>query len=333
MFSALLLALAAAPAELALLSAPVDGASVEVRWQPLDATSPTEPFARLETDVDETFRGAALQGSAVAVVHVPGPARDLSFAAVLSVVAPGRASKVLATNVVRASRPVVMGSRLFVERGQPGPPLEDATRIDALEVAEVDVSTGRLRTVFSTRGYWTHLAGVFGRELILYVAEPDTARLLAVHVDTLAVRTLRPSLPPLAHDFMVDPASKALLFAIADPGVERWFVERVDLVTGATRRLAEGDVAALLPASLPGGLAYSPGPGRGLAWLGRDGVALPARGPGFERVFFTVDGLIAGRHEDPGALPRPFVVRARDGAEVPVAWPKDVIVELAGVRR
>jgi hypothetical protein len=333
MLSAVLLVLVAAPPELALLSKPADGTTIEARWQSLEATSPAEPFARLEAHPDETFRGAALPSGAVAVVRVPGPARDLSFAAVVSVVTPGLAERVLATQVVRASRPVVMGHRLFVERGVAGPaPADGTVRVDALEVTEVDVSTGRLRPVFTTRGFWTHLAGVFGRELVLYVAEPKGARLVAVHVDTLAVRPLR-ALPPLAHDFFVEAGAKAVLFAIADPGVERWFVERVDLSSGATARLAEGDVPALLPTSLPGGLAYAPGPGRGLSFLGRDGVALPARGPGFERVSFSFDGLVIGRHEAPGALPRPFVVRARDGSEVPIAWPADVVVELAGVRR
>jgi hypothetical protein len=334
MTSLALLALAASPVELALLSKSVDGSTLEVRWQPLDATSPAEPFARLDAHPDETFRGAVLKGGAVAVVRVRAPAKDLSFAAVLSLVAPGRPELVLAEQVVRASRPLVMGGRLFVERGHPGADRSDgAVRVDALEVTEVDVATGRRRTVFATFGYWTHLAGAVGRELVLYVAEPAGARLVAVHVDTLAVRTLVAALPPLAHDFLVDPATGAVLFAIADPGVERWFVERVDLATGASARLAEGDSAALLPTVLQGGLAYAPGPGRGLAWLGREGVALPARGPGFERVAWVVDGLAFGRHEVPGALPRPFVVRLRDGAERPVAFPNDAVVDFAGVRR
>ncbi|MCU0702196.1 MAG: hypothetical protein MUC96_37340 [Myxococcaceae bacterium] len=334
MVSVVLLALAAAPPELALLSKPVDGTTLSVRWQPTEAETPSEPFARLEVHPDETFHGVALANGAVALVRVPGPARDLSFAATLSVVAPGKAERVLATNVVRASRPVLMGARLFIERGSPGIDASDGSiRVDALEVSEVDVASGRLRPVFTTRGFWTHLAGVFGRELVLYVAEPEGARLIAVHVDTLAVRTLKAALPPLAHDFVVDGASKAVLYAIADPGIERWFVERVDLLSGSTSRVAEGDVAALLPTVLPGGVAFMPGPGRGLRWLTRDGVALPARGPGFERVFFVSDGLVVGCHEVPGAMPRPFAVRARDGADVSVAWPKDVIVEPAGVRR
>jgi hypothetical protein len=227
-----------------------------------------------------------------------------------------------------------MGQRLFVQRGTAGPPTTDGTvRVDALELTEVDVSTGRLRTVFSTRGFWTHVAGTFGRELIVYVSEPRGARLIAVHVDTLAVRTLLASLAPLAHDFAVDPASKAVFFSIADPGVERWFVERVDLLSGARSRIAEGDVVALLPTVLPSGVAWAPGPGRGLSFIGKDTLALAPRGPGFERVHFVVEGVAVGLHEDPGALPRPFAVRLRDGAERLVAWPEGVIVEPVGARR
>jgi hypothetical protein len=326
--------LAASPTDLALLSKPVDGSTLEVRWQPLDQAVPSEPFARLEAAVDETFHGAVLPGGAVAVVHVKARAADLSFAAVLTVVSPGAPERRLATQVVLASRPIVMGQRLFVQRGTAGPPTADGTlRVDALELTEVDVSTGRLRTVFSTRGFWTHVGGTFGRELIVYVSEPRGARLIALHVDTLAVRTLVPSLAPLAHDFAVDLASKAVFFSIADPGVERWFVERVDLLSGARSRIAEGDVVALLPTVLPGGVAFSPGPGRGLSFIGKDTVALAPRGPGLERVSFVVEGLAVGLHEDPGALPRPFVVRLRDGAERLVAWPEGVIVEPAGVRR
>jgi hypothetical protein len=265
---------------------------------------------------------------------VKARAADLSFAAVLTVVSPGAPQRLLASQVVLASRPVVMGQRLFVQRGTAGPPTTDGTvRVDALELTEVDVGSGRLRTVFSTRGFWTHVAGTFGRELIVYVSEPRGARLVAVHVETLAVRTLLASLAPLAHDFAVDPASKAVFFSIADPGVERWFVERVDLLSGARSRIAEGDVVALLPTVLPGGVAFSPGPGRGLSFIGKDTLALAPRGPGFERVHFVVEGLAVGLHEDPGALPRPFAVRLRDGAERLVAWPEGVIVEPVGARR
>jgi hypothetical protein len=269
----------------------------------------------------------------VAVVRIPGLARDPSFVATLSLVAPGEAERVLARDVVRASRPVLLGQRLFVERGRPGPePVDGSFRVDALTVSEVELPGGRLRTVFETKGYWTHVAGALGRELVVYVATPAGARLLAVHVDTLAVRTLVASMPAMAHDFVVDPARKAVLFTIAEPGVDRWFVEQVELGTGARRRLAEGDSVALLPTVLPGGLAWQPAPGAGLRFLERDGVALSSGGAGFERVRFVSDGLVFGRHEVPGEAPTPFVRRAADGARVSFTAPPGV-VDVVGVAR
>lgn len=328
--------LASAPAELAVLSKDVAASTLEVRWQPLGAPAPVEPFARLEASADETFTGVVLPGArAVAVVRVPAEARDLSFAATLTLVAPGRPERTLATGVVRASRPHLLAGRLFIERGVAGPVRPDGEyRVDTLTLSEVDVVTGRLRAVFETRGYWAHLAGGLERELIVYVAGPEGARLLAVHVDTLAVRTLVPSMPALAHDFAVDAAGKAVLFTIAEPGVERWFVERLDLSTLRRARLAEGDSVALLPTVLPGGAAWAPRAGAGLKTLGKDSTALPPRGPGFERVRVVAAELVIARHEVPGEPPWAYVVRA-DAPEklVPVAFPKGAIVDVAGVHR
>lgn len=327
--------LAAAPVELAVLSKDVASSTLDVRWQSIEAGSPlAEPFARLQVQPDETFRGVALPGSrSVALVRVPALMRDLSFASTLAVVTPGQPERVLATNVVRASQPVLLGQRLFVERGVAGVDSPDSFRVDTLTITEVSLATGRLRTVFETKGFWTHLAGVFEHELILYVAGPDGARLLAVHIDTLAVRTIIASMPALAHDFTVDAAKKSVLFTIAEPGVERWFVERVELLTGRRERVAEGDSVALLPSVLPSGIAYSPGAGQGLRWIGRDGVALPSRGAGFERVRFVADGLVFVRHEVPGDAPWVYAVRAKDSQLVPVPFPPGAIVDVAGVRR
>jgi len=114
--------LAAAPLELGVVSKDVASSTLEVRWQPMTpASALAEPFARLQVQPDETFRAVALPGArAIAVVRVPALMRDLSFASTLTVVAPGQAERTLATNVVRASQPVLIGSRLFVERGVAG---------------------------------------------------------------------------------------------------------------------------------------------------------------------------------------------------------------------
>lgn len=324
----------AAPLEVAVLSKDVASSTLEVRWQPVAASTVAEPFARLEVQPDETFRAVVLPGSRrVALVRITGLARDPSFVATLSIVSPGQPERVLATDVVRASKPTLLGSRLFVERGAPGVETTDGSyRVDALTISEVDPQTGRLRTVYETKGYWTHVAGAVGRELIVYVAGPKGAALEAVQVDTLAVRTLISSMPAMAHDFVVDVEHQRVLFTIAEPGVERWFIEQVDVATGKRARLAEGDQVALLPTVLPTGLAWSTGAGRGLSWLGRDGVALAPHGPGFERVRFVADGLVFARHEVPGSAPSTFVTKLRDGAPVPVVFPPG-IVDVAGVNR
>lgn len=330
----LMVSLGAAPLEVAVLSKDVSSSTLQVRWQPVAATSLVEPFTQLEVQPDETFRAVVLPGTRrVAIVRVTGLARDPSFVATLSIVSPGQPERVLATDVVRASKPVLLGSRLFVERGAPGPELADGRyRVDALTVSEVDPLSGRLRTVYEAKGFWTHLAGAIGRELIVYVAGPQGAKLEAVQVDTLAVRTLIATMPAMAHDFVVDAEHQRVLFTIAEPGVERWFIDQVDVSSGRRTRLAEGDQVALLPTVLPSGLAWSTGEGRGLSWLGRDGVALAAHGPGFERVRFVTQELVFTRHEAPGAAPQVFVTRLRDGAAVPVVFPPG-IVDVAGVSR
>lgn len=325
---------AAAPLEVAVLSKDVPSSTLAVRWQPVTATALAEPFTQLAVQADETFHAVVLPNSKrVAIVRVTGLARDPSFVATLSIVSPGQPERVLATDVVRASKPTLLGSRLFVERGAPGRETTDGSyRVDALTVSEVDPQSGRLRTVYETKGYWTHLAGALGRELIIYVAGPQGAKLEAVQVDTLAVRTLLPSMPAMAHDFVVDAEHQRVLFTIAEPGVERWFIDQVEVSSGKRTRLAEGDQVALLPTVLPSGLAWSTGEGRGLSWLGRDGVALPSHGPGFERVRFVADGLLFTRHEVPGSAPQVYVTRLRDGATMPVVFPSG-IVDVAGVNR
>lgn len=327
----LALILAAAPLEVALISRPPSATALEIRWQPL-SRSASAPLAVLEAVPDETFHGAVVPGRPeIAVVHVPVSVRDASFAAVLSVVAPGEKPRTIARDVVLASKPVFLGQRLFVERGAPGPSLPDGYRVDALHLDEVDWRTGRSRPIYATRAFWTHLAGAAGSELVVYEAGPEGARLLAVHVDSLAVRTLIDRMPPMAHDFVVDAAGSSVVFTLGTPGREQWSVEQVAVRDGARRRLAAGAHVALLPTLLPGGIAFQPASGAGLRWVSAEGLALSPNGPGFERVGFVAEGLIFLRHEVPGELPVPLV-RTLKGAAVEVPFPEGV-VDFAGVFR
>ncbi len=330
-----LVLLTATPLEVAVLSKSLDGNTLEARWLSSAATVTPEPFAHLDAAVDETFHGVVLPGTrSIAVVRVPGLYRDPSFAATLELITPGAPTRRLATGLVRASKPHLVAGRLFVERGTAGIDRGDGTlRVDALEIDEVDVTSGRLRPVHQASGSWTHLAGAIGRELIVYEAGPSGARVIAVHVDSLAVRPIVASLPPLAHDFWVDAKSQSILFTIAEPGVERWFVDRVEVASGKRQRLTESDSVALLPAVVSAGVVVSRGPGAGLRWASSDQPALPSHGQGYERVRFVNDTVTIVRHETPGALPFLYAVRSKDGKPIELPWPTNAVVELAGVAR
>lgn len=321
--------IAAHPHEVAVLS--TDGDALEVRWQPL-TTPLAEPLARLPVVADESFHGATLPSRALVVVRVPQAQTDLSFAATCSVIVAGQPERVLADQVVRASRPFVIGERVFVTRGRPGLPSREAFRVDALTITELDWKTGRQRSVLGSLGFWSHLAGAIGRELIVYSAGPSGARLEAVHIDTLAVRTLIAAMPALAHDFAIDAAHRAVFFTITEPAAPRWRLDRVAVDTGARSTLVSGPEVTLLPTVLPRGLAWSPAAGGGLRLVGTDSIAVAAQGPGFERVQLVHERLAFVRHEVPGEVPLPLVIDLSTGRRLEVALPRGV-VEFIGAAR
>jgi hypothetical protein len=122
-------------------------------------------------------------------------------------------------------------------------------------------------------------------------------------------------------------------FTIADMGVERWFIEQVDLRTGQTQRVAEGETVALLPTLLPRGLAFMPTAGAGLHLVNGGALVLGPHGEGFERVRLVSEGFIVGLHEVPGALPAAFVVREVDGSPVALAMAPNAVIDVAGLAR
>jgi hypothetical protein len=258
---------------------------------------------------------------------------DLSFATALIRLEAGKPARVLADQLAYGSRPLVTAEgRVFVSRGVAGREPSDgheAMRVDALSIDEIDPGTGARRPVYATSGYVTFLAGSLGRELIIYEVSPAGARLISVHVDTFAVREIVPAMAPLARDFVVDATRHRVLFTQGTPGGDRWFVEEVDLNTGASVHVAEGPEVTLLPTLLVDGrVLISGGAGEGLRAL--DGTrVIAAQGPGFERIRAQRRGLIIGLHEQPGEFPTIFA--SRDGKPVPCAAPVDSRLDVAGV--
>lgn len=320
--------LAAAP-DLALISSQGDAA--ELRFQPLGATRLAEPVARFSHAEGSPVLGSLLPRSRVVVATAALRARgDISFASSLLRLEAGKPVRVLADQVPYGARPLVTAEgRVFIARGVAGTEVEGAMRVDALSVEEIDPTTAKARTVHSARGFITFLVGALGRELVIYEVAPGNARLIAVNADTLAVRVVVPSMEGLAHDFTVDAPRHRVLFTQGTVGGERWFVEEVDLLSGASKRLAEGAEVTLLPTVLADGrVLISRGAGDGLRSLSGERV-LDAHGPGFERVLLQRKNLIIGLHERPSDFPSPFAVQ--DGTPVPLLAPADSRLDLAGV--
>lgn len=329
---ALLSSVVAAAPEVAILSSAQDVA--ELRFQPVGAAE-LAPVAARFTHVDgATVLGAVLPNRRV-VLATATMAHDFdpSFASSLVRLEAGKPARVLVDRLVLSTRPLVTAEgRVFVQRGRAGKEPGDgrgALRDDELTIDEVNPDSGAVRTVYRTRGYTTFLCGSLGRELVVYQVDAEGGRLLLVHADTLAARTVR-TIVPLAWDFTVDEKRRQLVYTQGAQGEQRWSVERVDLVTGASKQLAQGASVALLPTLLPDGrVAVSRGEGRGLA-AGEDAV-VPARGPGFERVRAVLDGVAIGLHEIPSDFPRAFAVRLADKKPLELITAPDARLDIAGV--
>lgn len=326
--------------EVAVLCAPGgEGDVAELRVQTVGATVVAAPVADFRIVPRSSVTGVVLPHSRVVLATaLTEPSRDETWAFSLVRLEEGRLVRVLATHVAAASRPVVTASgRVFVERGTAGPePTEPGSwRVDELRIDEVNPSTGVLRTVLQTTGFFTSLVGSLGTSLIVYRSGPSGTRLDAIDVDTHEAKTLVNDLAPFAHDFAVDEARNAILFTQGDARTHRWRVERLDVVTLQTRTLATGDSVALLPTLFPNGrIGFASKIGDGL----RDTTpesALVLLGPmsahGFERVRLFTSGYAIGLHERPSDFPMPFAVSLTDGSRVPLVAPPGMRLDIAGV--
>ncbi|MBI3185291.1 MAG: hypothetical protein HYZ28_24395 [Myxococcales bacterium] len=315
-----------------------DGEVTELFFQRPGQAALSPAVASFRHEPGAVALGAVLPGarSVVAVAQLY-PAREPSFASALVWLEPGRPPLFLADRVYHATRPLVTSrGRVFVSRGSPGqePTLEQAQagqlRVDALTVDEVDLASGKSRTVHSFAGYLTFLAGALGEELLVYRVRHGHADLVAVHADTGGLRVLVPSLPPFARDFAVDQESLSLLYTVLEPSSRAWVVERLGLISLERRRLAQSPRPALFPHPWPGGrLAYNPEASWGL-FVG--GLFRAPMGPGVDQLRgFSRDGSFAAAvHAVEGELVVPFALRTADGAALRLAVPEGKRIDVAG---
>lgn len=329
------LLLSAAPPDLAVLATQPMGDTTELRFQRLGATELSAVAARFTHIEGSTVLGAVLPGTRVVLATAQATKqRDASYASGLYRLEAGKPSKLLVDRVAVSTRPVILPEgRVFVQRGTAGlpPTTRGERRLDTLSLDEVNPSTGETRTLLSTRADLLFLAGALGRELVVYRVDDAGARLEALHVDTLGVRLLG-AIPDTAHDLVVDAAHQRVLFTAADAPTGHWRVLSLDLASQTLSTLAEGPSMALLPTLLPdGAVAFAPSEGGGLVRASNGARVLAPQGPGYERVRALVNGVAVGVHEVPSALPHLFAVRLADGAVLPLAAPKDVRLDVAGV--
>lgn len=280
MLSLVLFATLSASPQVAVLS--VEQGHGALRFQGADAVL-AEPVARVELAEGSPLLGSLLPGTrTVIATGVVQPRGDLSFGSALFRLEAGKPTTQLIDRVVYGSRPLISSEgRVFVSRGKMGPALTGAMRVDALTIEEINPATGVNRVVLSTSGWAAFLAGSVGRELVIYEIAPSGARLLLVHVDTLAQRSLI-TVEPSAHDFVVDARRNRVLFTQRDGDGFR--VDAVSLGDGASSTLARGTEVTLLPAVLADGrVLISGGAGKGLQ-TPEGAVIIPAQGEGFERL-------------------------------------------------
>lgn len=331
-------ALNVAPAQVALLCSPAGGQSTQLRFQPLGQTELAPVVAEVAHVPGETTLGAVLpQSKTVLAVVTTTPSRDLSFAGSLVKLEAGKPPRFLADRVVPSTRPLITSDgRVFVQRGTIGTPGNErgAMRVDELTIDEISAATGAARTVLTFKGYFAFLIGAFDGRLLIYRLGTSGADVIAVHPDSLGVERLSP-IAPLARDFAIDAANRALYYTQADRERRRWFIERLDLATHQVTALpVSSSDMALLPTLFPNGkISFSPGPGQGLRAVGSDQSHFASTGAGYERLrFFTARGTIAvGLNEAPSDFSTPFAVELRTGTRLPLAAPPKNLLDIAGV--
>jgi hypothetical protein len=317
--------LMAAPKVAVVLTAPGAEAST-LHLVALGATEVPASVASVTHLPDAEVKGVLLPGSTTALVVTQVERRaDASWSGALFRLEPGKPAQPLLTELAAWSRPVLVGSRVFVSRGEAGPP--QSPRVDALFIDEVNPQTGATMRRFTGHGSLAYLAGAVGHELIVSLIAPAGSSLLAVDVDTGVTRTLAAGLNGMARDFTVDEGR--LAFTTFEAGA--WVVQRLDLRTLERRTVAKSARPALFPVWLPSGLSWVPGPGEGLFKMESEGRSMRAHGPGYEHVRFVQGAIALGLHEVPSAFAVPFAFDLERGVDLGLPTLPGVRTELVGV--
>jgi hypothetical protein len=324
-------------ATLAGPAAPTAPPLVTLVTPPWSATSELRLGDRAVARVDH-LPGAAVRGAMVPgtgqylAVADTRPARDLSYAASLFVLAADVPARRLCDDVVHASRPLVApDGRAFVVRGVPGPaPAGPALRTDFIRIDQIDLATGVARTVHAFTGQFLHLAGWHADRLLVYRVDADGADLVAI--DAAPPHAVHPlaDVPPFARDFSVDPQAARLVFHDRDDDdPDTWHIEQVDLTTDTPRRLADHVDPRAQPFAAAGSVWHTTADGalHTLTNPRLTGPCTATETAGCQDVLrrASPDGRwLAGLHVRPGALPRPFVLDTRTGEATlppaPTAW-------------
>lgn len=331
---------ASAP-RLALLLTPPEGEETSLVFQAPGEQPLDEIVATLRHLRGASVKGALLPGTeTVVVVADMESRRDPSWGAALLRLEAGREPLLLADRVYTSTRPLVLDDgRVLVQRGRPGaePTDADRLRVDEITIDAIDPASGEAQVLHAFSGYIAFLAGALDREAFVYRVGPESADIIAIDVDSGQTRPLAPSVLPFARDFSVDAEGRALVFTERDERSSQvWVVDRIDLQTTARTRLVRGSRMALAPHAWPGGaLAFNPDGEKGLTLLlptGRFQTLRPL-GDGVDLVRgFSPDARFAAlAHTRPGELPVPFVLSLPTGQSLPVSFPEEMRVDIAGV--
>lgn len=338
------------PRVVILSTAPRSGRT-DVIIQDIGARAPAQPVASFEHLPDAVVKGALIPNSdRVTAIAATDAHNDSSWSASLLLVQPGAPAKQLASDVYEGTRPIVLGNKVYVLRGEPGPEATEAEaaqgrlRVDTLHLDEIDSVSTRRRRVVSLRGYIALIAGALGAELIVYHVGPEGAALRAVEIGTGKLRVLAEPIAPFARAFSIDEEQQALLYSNRDPsGV--WQVERIEL----SRPRAPGPFVparTTLERSKGGSISAHAWPKRGVVFSeGSAGLRAPSGaraarptqqlGTGSDelRDFFATDQQTwaVGVHRVKGQFPVAFAVSEEGTNLVEIVAPREAQLDVVGV--
>ncbi len=273
------------------------------------ATMGTRTGATIEHAATAVVRGAAFGDHELLVTAQQADRGDLSFASDLWRVSLTRAAREL-DEVALASRPLVVGRRAYIQRGQAGVSEPSRVRDDDVFITELDLDRDTTRTVAAVHGQLAYPVGVDDDlGLVTYLigghdSLGDGGRLVAFSLETGAPRDL--ATIGTARDFSLVPLAvvegralgPALVYEAIRPRARS--VEVLPL-GGSPFTWIRGATTPLSPSVLPGGQLIT-------TQRAADGSLDVVRG--WSR---TLHALLIARYAPDRSSPH-FVVRATDGA-------------------